>query len=111
SHILSRYPVAPAILDLPLVIPQVALLDWLHPGWDRDPRVAFNECKWMGRRSMALLTALTAVILHRFLLGLSLGRAAFLSALAAGLGSNLWCVGSQAVWQHGPAAFALATAI
>ncbi len=111
SRILSRYPVAPAILDLPLVIPQVALLDWLHPGWDRDPKVAFNECRRMGRRSMALLMALTAVILHRFLLGLGLGRAALLSALAAGLGSNLWCVGSQTVWQHGPAAFALTTAI
>jgi hypothetical protein len=111
GRILSRYPVAPAILDLPLVVPQVALLDWLHPGWDRDPRVAFNECKWMGKRSMALLMALTTVILYRFLLGLGLGRAALLSALAAGLGSNFWCVGSQAVWQHGPAAFTLTAAI
>ena len=111
GRILSRYPVAPAILDLPLVVPQVALPDWLHPGWDRNPKVAFNECKWMGRRSMAVLMALTAVILHRFLIGLGLGRAALLSALAAGLGSNLWCVGSQAVWQHGPAAFTLTTAI
>ena len=111
SHVLSRYPVAPAILDMLLVVPQVALLDWLHPGWDQNPKIAFNECKWMGRRSMAVLMALTAVILHRFLIGLGLGQAALLSALAAGLGSNLWCVGSQAVWQHGPAAFALTTAI
>jgi hypothetical protein len=111
GRILSRYPVAPAILDLPLIIPQVALLDALHPGWDQNPSLAFSECKWMGRRSMAVLMALTAVILHRFLIGLGLGRAALLAALAAGLGSNLWCVGSQAVWQHGPAAFTLTTAI
>ena len=31
--------------------------------------------------------------------------------LAACLGSDLWTVGSQAPWQHGPAALALVTAI
>ena len=37
GHILSRYPVAPAILVQPLVLPQFAVLDWLRPGWDRSP--------------------------------------------------------------------------
>jgi hypothetical protein len=60
---------------------------------------------------MTVLMALTTVILHRFLIGLGLDRVAMPTALAAGLGSNLWSVGSQAMWQHGPAAFALITAI
>ena len=42
GHILSRYPTAPAILVQPLVLPQVAFLDWLRPGWDRDPRMAYQ---------------------------------------------------------------------
>jgi len=37
GHILSRYPTAPAILVQPFVLPQVAFLDWLQPGWDRKP--------------------------------------------------------------------------
>jgi hypothetical protein len=45
------------------------------------------------------------------LIGLGLGRVALPATLAAALGSNLWIVGSQAMWQHGPAAFALVAAI
>ena len=37
THILSRYPAAPAILVQPFVLPQVEFLDWLRPGWDRIP--------------------------------------------------------------------------
>ena len=63
------------------------------------------------KRSLAVLVALTSVILHRYLIGLGLGRVALSATLAAALGSNLWIVGSQAMWQHGPAAFALVAAI
>jgi hypothetical protein len=111
GHILSRYPVAPALMAVPLTAPQIALLDRLVPGWDRNPWLAFNECKWIAKRSMALLVALTAVILHRLLLGLGLSRVAMPAVLAAALGSDLWVVGSQALWQHGPAALALVSAI
>ena len=111
DHIISRYPVAPAVLVQPLVIPQVVLTDHVHPGWDRDPRVAFNECKWLGRRSMAVLISLTSVILYHFLIRIGMGTVALPVTLAAALGSNLWSVGSQAMWQHGPAAFALMGAI
>src|SRR3954465_14505600 len=37
GHVVSRYPVAPALVALPLVAPQVAALDRLRPGWDRGP--------------------------------------------------------------------------
>jgi hypothetical protein len=107
GHILSRYPVAPALMAVPLTAPQVVLLDRLVLGWDRDPWLAFNECKWIAKRSMALLVALTAVILHRLLVGMGLSRTAMAAVMAAALGSDLWVVGSQALWQHGPAALAL----
>lgn len=111
GHILSRYPIAPALIAVPLAAPQIALLDRRVPGWDRNPWLAFNECKWMARRTMAVLMALTAVILHRLLLSLGLSRVAVPAVLAAALGSDLWVVGSQALWQHGPAALALVSAV
>jgi hypothetical protein len=73
--------------------------------------MAFNECKWIAKRSMAVLVALAAVVLHRLLIGLGLSRVAMPAVLAAALGSDLWVVGSQALWQHGPAALALVTAV
>ena len=111
EHIVSRYPVFPAMLVQPLVVPQVALADRLRPGWDLRPKLAFNECKWMGRRAMAVLMSLTAVLLYRYLVRIGLGHVALPATLAAALGSNLWSVASQAMWQHGPAAFALTAAI
>jgi len=111
DHIVSRYPLAPALLVLPLVAPQVAILDWRHPGWDRNARRASVECNWMAKRAMAPLMALAGVVLYRYLIGLGLSRAALPAVLAAALGSSLWSVGSQALWQHGPAALALIFAI
>src|SRR5262245_55526522 len=111
GHILSRYPVAPAIVAQPLVIPQIAFLDWYRPAWDRAPRQAFELCKTMGKWSMTVLMALAAVILHRLLIGLGLSRVALPAVIAAALGSNLWSVASQAMWQHGPAALALIAAV
>jgi hypothetical protein len=111
GHILSRYPTAPAILVQPCVIPQVLFLDWFRPGWDRDPRMAGQTCRQIARRSMAVLMSLAAVILYGLLISLGLRRVALPATLAAALGSNLWTVGSQAMWQHGPAAFSLMVVI
>ena len=65
----------------------------------------------MAKRAMAVLVALTGVMLHRLLLALGLRRSALPAVLAACLGSDLWTIGSQAPWQHGPAALALVMAI
>lgn len=112
EHLLSRYPVAPALMIAPLVAPQVWLLDWRVPGWDRrNILLVFNECKLMTRRSLAVLMAAAMVLLHRVLLGMGLRSAAVPAVLACGLGSEVWMIGSQAPWQHGPAAFCLVAAI
>jgi len=58
-----------------------------------------------------VLMSLAAVILYGFLISLGLRRVALPVTLAAALGSNLWTVGSQAMWQHGPAASSLIVAI
>ena len=55
--------------------------------------------------------ALTAVLFHRLLIGLGLRRVSVPAVLACALGSDMWVVGSQAMWQHGPAAFCLISAL
>jgi hypothetical protein len=111
GRIVTVYPIAPALVVVPLFAPQVALLDLYCPGWDRDREVALAECLRMAKLSMALVVALAGVVLYRHLLALGVGRAALPAVLAACVGSDLWPVGSQALWQHGPAALALVTAI
>jgi hypothetical protein len=111
EHIVSRYPVAPAVLVQPLAIPQVMLMDRFQPGWDRTPPAALRACKSIAHVSMAIVMSLVAIILYRFLIRLGLARVALAVTLAAALGSNLWSVASQAMWQHGPAAFGLVAAI
>jgi len=58
-----------------------------------------------------MLMSLAAVILYGLLISLGLRRVALPATLAAALGSNLWTVSSQAMWQHGPVAFLLIAAI
>ncbi len=87
------------------------MLDFYHPGWDRNRELAIKESLWMVKRAMAVIVSLAGVVLHRLLLFLKLRRVAVPAVLAGFLGSDLWTVGSQAPWQHGPAALALVTAI
>jgi hypothetical protein len=107
GHIISRYPVGPALAALPLIAPQVMVLDRIVPGWDRDLNRVRDESRRMGKRAAAVLAALVAIALHRLLVGLGLCRVAIPAVIATALGSSLWSVASQALWQHGPAALAL----
>ncbi len=111
GHIVSRYPLVPALVAVPLEWPQVWLLDRFRPGWDRRPDMAWGGAKFLGKNAAAILTALVGVVLHRLLIGLGLRRQALLATLAAMLGSDLWTVASQALWQHGPAALFLSLAV
>jgi hypothetical protein len=104
GRIISRYPIGPAVMALPLVAPQAWFLDAVEPGWDRDPARAYRECRRMGKRAAAIIAALVAVFLHRLLVGLGLVAVAVPAVLACALGSNMWSVAGQALWQHGPAA-------
>jgi len=111
GHIMTLYPIAPALVALPLVAPQVAVLDFYRPGWDEDRELAYKESFRMVKRAMVVVVALAGVVLHRLLLFLKLRRVAVPAVLAGFLGSDLWTVGSQAPWQHGPAALSLVAAI
>ena len=72
----------------PFVLPQVAFLDWLRPGWDWHPWLAKEACEQIARRSLAVLMSLAAVILYGLLISLGLRRVALPATLAAALGSQ-----------------------
>ena len=104
---MSRYPLATGLLALPFEVPQILVLDVVRPGWDRDPETAIRCCTGMSKVTSVLIGGGTGMALFTLLRRLGLGGLAWPATLAATLGSDLWCVGSQALWQHGPAALAL----
>ncbi len=108
GHIVPLYPLAPGVLLTPLHAPQVGLMDLWKPGWEQS-RSALSDLAFLAKNSVAMLTALIGVLLLQLLVSLGVGRCAAWSAtLAACLGSSLWTTASQAPWQHGPAALAIA---
>ena len=104
GHYVSHYPIGPAFVALPFTMPQMLFLDWARPGWETSDPKWFDT---IAKRSAAAITTLAALALLAVLRKLGLGRVAWLAALAAALGSNLWCTASQSLWQHGPAALML----
>jgi hypothetical protein len=111
GHLVSRYPLAPALLAVPCYWPQVLTADRLAPGWDRDPETARRFSERMAKTTAAVLAALLAVLLLRLLRLLGVGRMALPAVLVAALGSSLWTTASQSLWEHGPAALALTAAL
>ena len=108
GHIVSRYPVGAALLALPFTFPQVLILDSLRPGWDAIPAQTGWYWRAIGKNSATLIAALTAIVILYLLHSLELGRAAMPATLVVALGSPLWTIASQSLWQHGPVALALA---
>lgn len=109
GHIVSQYPVAVALLALPLIAPQLVVLDAVYPEWESQE--ALHYAGLMGKNAAALIAALTGVALLGMLRQLTPERFAWLAAWTAALGSNLWAVASQSAWQHGPTALALTLAV
>ncbi len=109
GHVVSRYPIAVPLLAFPLVAPQIALADSMHPGWERDRLMPATEA--MAKNAAAAIAAATGVAMLAMLRRLGVGAFALPAATIAALGSDCWVVASQALWQHGPAALALAVAI
>jgi len=105
--LLSRYPILPALLAVPVTWPQLMLLDRTHPDWMQNPAVASPSMRVMAKSAAALVAALVGMLLYGLLLELGLGEVAVTATLATALGSELWMVASQSPWQHGSAALFL----
>jgi hypothetical protein len=111
GHVVSRYSIGPAFVALPFVAIQLAVLDRIDPGWDKNPGKAYLRAHRTAKIAWSLIAALTGVALHRLLWRLGVGWMAIPATLAAMLGSDFWVVASQAPWEHGPAAFMLTLAM
>jgi hypothetical protein len=111
GHVLSSYPLGAGLVAMPFVLPQVLWLDLRKPGWDKDEPLLKWYATRMAKNAAAVIAALTAVALFQVLRLLEVGRMALPAALVAALGSDLWTVASQSLWQHGPAALMLTLAL
>jgi len=109
GHIVSRYPVAIPLLAVPLMAPQIAFFDVTDPGWERDRLFPLTER--MAKNAAAVIAACTSASMLLLLRRLGFERLALATATIAALGTDLWVMASQALWQHGPAALALTLAI
>lgn len=101
GHYLSAYPVAGALLALPLYVP-AALFG--VPG--DSPVVGQLE-----KLAAASIVALSAIALYRGARLIATRRMALVIAAAYALGSSSLSASSQALWQHGPSQLGLAGAL
>jgi hypothetical protein len=106
GHWLSRYPVALPILVTPLYVP---ITWWLRHRHVDDDDVRFRLASVvMERISAATIAAVSVGFVFLAAAAIGSTRVAVGVALAYGLGSSTWTVGSQALWQHGLAELGLA---
>jgi hypothetical protein len=111
GHLVSRYPIAPAVLALPIAIPLYGIQDRIFPGWERDLIRAMNVVLIVGRLSAIVLVVAACLALFALLKRIVRPGIALAVTLIVALGSEYWAVASQALWQHGPAALMLTLAM
>ncbi len=107
GHVVSRFPIAPALLAVPLYWPQVLVLDLLKPGWDRPSVNTWAFFNLVEKNSAAVIASLVGVVLYSLLRKIGLSNIALPIVLAGMFGSSLWSSASQSLWPHGPAALTL----
>jgi len=101
GHYLSGYPVAAALLVLPIYVPSI-----LGGVVAESPIFEIVE-----KICAAAIVALSAVVLYLALAMRTTPRISLVLALIYGLGTSCLSVSSQGMWQHGPSQLALSTAL
>ena len=103
EHTWSSYPVAGALIVLPLYLPLV-----LVPGLAmRSPEELLQLALQLEQVAAAVVAALTVTVFFRLLRRI-VGEADALGlALLFAFGTEIWSTSSQALWQHGPATLML----
>jgi hypothetical protein len=85
--------------------------DRLRPDWRSHPLLEWRFSLDIGKHAAACIVALVVICTFRLLHSAGLARAALPATLVMAFGSELWTIGSQALWQHGPAALMLVLAL
>lgn len=100
GRLVSRYPIAPAILAIPFYGVPLGT-GWLaqpHRDWLVFPWSVFYPAKF----AAAFITALAATMFFFCARQLADTRTSVLVTLVFALGTSVWSTASQALWQHTP---------
>jgi len=106
GHLISRYPLATALVSTPLAVP----FAW----WTKHLRLEDDDLRFrlstlmFERLAAASLVASSVVLVYLALCHLTTSSIAIGIALIYALGSNNWSTSSQSLWQHGLAELSLA---
>ncbi|HEX7150525.1 MAG TPA: hypothetical protein VF618_03480 [Thermoanaerobaculia bacterium] len=97
GHIISLYPVVVPLLVAPLYVPAKLYLDLSGSSEARLDYVA----RLMEKLAASLVAALSASLLYLLLRRRARRSVALLLTVAYALGTTMWVVSSQSLWQHG----------
>ena len=99
SSVVSLYPVGAAFVALPVYLPCYI---WLRARGHDSPSWLFEASKRAEKLAAASLAAASVALLFVMLRQRVSAGAAAAIALVFGLGSGMWAIASQLLWQHGP---------
>jgi hypothetical protein len=101
GHYLSRYPLLPGLLAVPIYAVPVALLGG-------DSWVRINV---LAKLTASLIAALSVALVYLAAARLGPDTVALAVTLVYAIGTSAWSVASQGLWGHGPAALFLALSL
>jgi hypothetical protein len=101
GHYLSRYPLLPGLLAVPIYAVPVALLGG-------DSWVRINV---LAKLTASLIAALSVALVYLAAARLGPDTVALAVTLVYAFGTSAWSVASQGLWGHGPAALFLALSL
>jgi len=108
GHLVSFYPLGPALLALPVYVPAWLGLAATGRG---GHEALFGASEELEKVAACMLAALAVALSYLTARRRLPAAAAAWAALGLGLGTSLWATASQMLWQHGPVALSLAAGI
>jgi hypothetical protein len=104
GHLMSAYPPGTAILALPIYVPCYL---WLRAHGHTNSLYLFKASATAEKLAAAIMAACSVAILFLLVRLRANALTAVIIALAFGLGTGMWVIGSQLLWQHGPGVLCL----
>lgn len=100
GHLVSFYPVGAAVVALPVYVP-IAIRLMATERWNHSEAYAISAKA--EKLAAGVLAAASVVFVFLLALRLSSRQTATAIAIVYGLGTSLWAIASQQLWQHAPA--------
>ncbi|HXO25997.1 MAG TPA: hypothetical protein VOA80_01505 [Thermoanaerobaculia bacterium] len=104
GSLVSLFPVGAAVVALPVYIPCYL---WLRAHGHDSPLYLFKASPVAEKLAASAIASLCVAVLFLLLCRRLSARTAAAVALAFGLGTSMWTISSQNLWQHGPGVLCL----